>query len=132
MMGTGIQLFDKEKFDIYYEIKNNKESPLGYNKWSVSRFKLLANDYIDEKIMFETMRIYELSDDGNYLTLIDYYDNYLKVRISPEAKTKDLLERILYLYEQRQIYHSTNCFADFYGYVGNDDNGPVFFIEMID
>ncbi|SFI86672.1 hypothetical protein SAMN04487775_107120 [Treponema bryantii] len=133
LMGTSIQLYDKEKSTVAYEIKENKDKPLGYSKWTVSRFKLLANDYIDEDIMFDTMRIYDLSDDGNYITLIDYYDNYLKVKISPDSKSEKLINRILYLHEQRQIYHAINCFADFYGYIGMDENDtPVFFIEMID
>ncbi len=131
--GNSISLFDEEKFMTALDIEKNEEEPLGYKKWTVSRFRMLAKDNLQEYIMFKKFRIYDISDDGNYITLIDYYDNTLKAKISPENKTEELINRILYLYEQRQIYHATNCFADYYGYIDIDEtNQIIFYIEMID
>ena len=44
-----------------------------------------------------------------------------------------IIDRILYLHEQRQVYHSANCFADIFGHIELDKNSntPIFFIEMI-
>lgn len=126
-------LYDENSLETACEISNNKDEPLGYCKWTTSRFRMIASENIDKDIMFENMRIYNISEDGNYITLIDYYDNFLNAIIDSDSKTPDMIDRILYLHEQRQVYHSANCFADIFGHIELDKNSntPIFFIEMI-
>lgn len=127
-------LYDKFILDTAHDISNNDENPLGYSKWNIARFRMLASENINKQIMFENIRIYNISEDGNSIKLIDYYDNFLNAKLNLESKNEEIIERILYLLEQRETYHSANCFADFYGHIELDQesNNPIFCIEMID